>query len=247
MTALPAIVDGHVAHHRYGPVAHRFRHRAYQWLVDLDAVPHLPRPLRWFASFDARDHFGGTGTTASTDIKANVERFLAGHGIGLGRDSRIVMLANARVLGHVFDPLSVFWCHDRDGTLRCIVAEVHNTFGERHAYVLEPDARGKARVEKAFYVSPFYRVEGTYTLRFRLDAERVAVTVGLDQGGRHCFDASFVGRPEPATHRAVARYAWRQPLMPLRVAALIRWHGLRLWLRGLPIVPRLRHLTPKGV
>ena len=109
------------------------------------------------------------------------------------------MLANARVLGHVFDPLSVFWCYDRDGGLACVVAEVHNTYGERHAYLLRPDEAGVAVTGKDFHVSPFFDVSGTYELRFTLRPDLVATTVTLRREGAVAFSATFRGRPEPAT------------------------------------------------
>ena len=84
------------------------------------------------------------------------------------------MLASARVLGHVFDPLSVFWCYDSSGRLACVVAEVHNTYGERHAYLLQPDEAGTAVTGKDFHVSPFFDVTGTYELRFTLTAGPVS-------------------------------------------------------------------------
>jgi DUF1365 family protein len=104
LPSLPALVIGDITHHRSAPVGHAFRHRVYQWLVDLDALPVQPWYLRPFASFSAADHLGD----ATVSIKANVENFLALSGVRLGHSSRVVMLANARVLGHVFDPLSVF-------------------------------------------------------------------------------------------------------------------------------------------
>src|SRR5439155_24006808 len=151
-------------------VRHAFRHSAYQWLVDLDAIPRLPSYLRPFASFSSADHLGDP----ALPIKANVERFLALQGIRLGDGARILMLANARILGHVFDPLSVFWCYDSNGRLACVVAEVHNTYGERHAYVLRPDADGVAKQDKELHVSPFYDVSASYQLRFAMGPDLVA-------------------------------------------------------------------------
>ncbi|HZX98571.1 MAG TPA: DUF1365 family protein, partial [Dermatophilaceae bacterium] len=98
LPSLPALVTGNVAHHRRGRVRHSFRYGVYQWLVDLDALPEQPWYLRPFAGFSAADHVGDP----DRPIKANVERFLDGNGVRLGESSRIVMLANARVLGHVF-------------------------------------------------------------------------------------------------------------------------------------------------
>ena len=243
LPALPALVAGWVTHQRNGPVRHGFRHRAYLWLIDLDSVPGQPWYLRWIAGFSAEDHLGGTGLT----IKENVENYLARNAIDLGDRSRVLMLANARVLGHVFDPLSVFWCFDSTGRLACVVAEVHNTHGERHAYLLHLDRAGVAVTGKDFYVSPFFDVTGTYELRFTLTPDRVSAAVTLRRQGAVAFSAAFRGRPCPATRRNLARLAIRQPLMTQRVSALIRAHGIWLWLRGLPVRPHPRHVRQAGV
>ena len=240
---LPALVVGRVTHQRPGPVRHDFRHRVYQWLVDLDSLPRQPWYLRAFAHFSSADHLGDS----SLPIKANIENYLALCGIRLGDQGRVLMLANARVLGHVFDPLSVFWCHDSAGILVCVVAEVHNTYGERHAYLLRPDEAGVSVTDKELYVSPFFDVSGTYGLKFTLTPDRVSATVILRRRDALAFSATFRGRPEPATHRAVARRLIRQPLMTQRVSALIRVHGIWLWLRHLPIHPRPHHTRQQGV
>ena len=243
LPALPALVSGRVFHHRPGPVRHKFRNQAYQWLVDLDAVPRQPWYLAPFARFRSADHLGDPDAS----IKANVEAFLAVSGIALGDHGRIVMLANARVLGYVFDPLTVFWCYDSAGTLACIVAEVHNTYGQRHAYLLHPDAKGRSETSKEFYVSPFFDVSGTYGLTFTLTPDTVAATVILRHADNVTFSATFRGSPQPATSRALARTLLRSPLMPQRVSALIHAHGVWLWLRRLPLQPRPQHDRQEGV
>jgi uncharacterized protein len=240
---LPALVVGQVTHQRPGPVRHHFRHRAYQWLVDLDSLPRQPWYLRAFAQFSSADHLGEAGLP----IKANVENYLALNHIRLGDRGRVLMLANARVLGYVFDPLSVFWCYDSAGLLACVVAEVHNTYGERHAYLLRPDETGRSQADKELYVSPFFDVSGCYGLTFTLTPDLVSATVMLRRGDALAFSATFRGRPERATRRALARRLVRQPLMPQRVSALIRAHGIWLWLHRLPIQPRPRHSRQEGV
>ena len=242
LPSLPALVEGVVAHRRPGPVRHGFRHRAYQWLVDLDDLPRLPIPLRPFGSFRSADHLGDPGRP----IKDNVVDLLAGHGVDLGPGGRVLMLANARVLGHVFNPLSVFWCYDAGGQLVRIVAEVHNTYGERHAYVLHPDTTGAAVADKALYVSPFFDVSGQYSLRFGLNPHEVACQVTLRRDGEVAFSASFRGQPRPATSRRLLRTALRHPLMTQRVSGLIRLHGVWLWLRRLPVQRRPVHVRPAG-
>jgi DUF1365 family protein len=234
---LPAIVTGFVRHGRSIPIRHAFRHRVYQWLVDLDDLPRLPWYLRPLARFDVRDHLGGHGPT----IKADLQRYLAGHGIDF--DGRVLMLANARMFGHVFDPITVFWCLGSP----YVVAEVHNTYGERHAYLLTPDVNGAAEAAKELYVSPFNDVSGGYRLRFELDRDRVRVQVSLTRGGRTTFSASLDGVPRPATHCAVLTAAVRTPLMPQRVSALIRLHGVWLWARGLPVIRRPAHTPQEGL
>lgn len=236
---VPALVDGTVAHSRRTPVRHSFTHRHYQWLVDLDDLPWMPWPARLFGRFDARDHLdrGRLGG----GIRGDIARFLAARGVTLQATDRVLMLANARVLGHTFDPLSVFWCLRPDDTLLAVVFEVHNTYAERHAYLLDVADDGTATVGKAFYVSPFNDTSGEYAVRLVLEPRAVSVTVALDRDGERIMTAVTRGTPEPATPRALLRLVRRHGLMTQRVTALIRAHGIRLWLRRLPVVPRPRH------
>ncbi len=241
---VPALVEGTVGHTRRTPLRHRFDHRVYQWLVDVDDLPRLRWPLRAFSSFSARDHMGDPERT----IRQNIDAYCALHDVDL-TGGRVLMLANARVLGHTFDPLSVFWCLRPDGSLACIVAEVHNTYGERHAYLLRPDEQGRSSTDKAFYVSPFFTVDGRYDLQFRLGEDQVSSTIVLRQGegGDAVFSATFRGRPRPLRTRRLVRLLISQPLMTHRVSLLIRIHGVWLWLRRLPVVPRRPHDHQEGV
>lgn len=245
----PAIYDATVRHVRRAPgvaQGRTFEHGVYTWLVDLDALPRLPKPLRPFARFEARDHLGDPAST----IRANVDTYLATHGIDL-RGGRVLMLANARVLGHVFNPLSVYWCHDRDGGLVCVIAEVHNTYGERHCYLLHPDEHGRAETDKDFYVSPFLTVDGRYRMLLRTPGERLAVAVTLHQDGPDgtgiALSATVAGTRRAVTTRSLVRTLLRHPLVTRRTSALIRRHGITLWLRRLPVVPRPPHAPQEGV
>lgn len=238
---LPALVEGTIAHTRRAPLRHRFANRVYQWLVDVENLPRMPMPLRPFSAFSAADHIGDPDDT----IRANIGRFCAAQGIDIS-GHRVLMLANARVLGHTFDPLSVFWAIAPDGSLACIVAEVHNTYGERHAYLLQTDDAGRSEVDKAFYVSPFFTVEGKYDLQFRLAPDTVSSTVILRQGGEAVFTATFRGVPRPATPGRLARLLVKMPLMTHRTSLLIRIHGVWLWIRRLPVLPRPAHEPQEG-
>lgn len=241
LPVLPALVEGTVGHTRRTPLRHRFTNRVYQWLVDVDELPRMPRLLRPFSSFDAADHIGDPDDT----IHHNIEHFCKAQGVDIS-GHRVLMLANARVLGHTFDPLSVFWAIAPDESLTCIVAEVHNTYGERHAYLLETDDRGRSQVDKAFYVSPFFTVDGTYDLQFALTPRKVSSTIVLRQGGEAVFSATFRGSPRAATPGRLARLVITHPLMTQRTSLLIRLHGVWLWLRRLPVIPRPAHEPQEG-
>ncbi|WP_037608619.1 DUF1365 domain-containing protein [Streptacidiphilus rugosus] len=236
------LYDSRVRHVRTARQRYALDHRTYYWLVDLDALPVLPRPLRPLAGFRGRDHFDGAGPT----IRAGLDRFLAGQGAAPAR-GRVLMLAQARVFGYVFNPLSVYWCHDEDGALRQVVAEVHNTYGGRHAYLLGPEAARDAAADKAFYVSPFLPVAGRYRMRLPTPGERLDLTVHLDLDAARAFTATVKGVGRPCTLPALAAAALRHPLAPLAATLAIRFHGIRLYLRGLPVVPRNRHQPQEGM
>ncbi len=234
----PALVVGTVSHNRRTPLRHAFTYRHFQWLVDLDAMPRFPWPTGLLARFDVRDHLDGGRLGGG--IRGDLERFLARRGVVLETSDRVLMLANARVAGHVFNPLTVYWVLSPTG-LKAVVFEVHNTYGERHAYLLDVDEWGRATTDKEFYVSPFNDVSGRYAVRLRLEPELVSVSVGLDRDGQRVLTATTSGTPQPATRGALLRTTARHLFMTQRVTALIRFHGIRLWLRRLPVLPRPRH------
>ena len=134
--------------------------------------------------------------------------------------------------------MTAYWCLTGTGELRGVVVEVHNTYGERHAYAVRPDLAGSASVDKDFYVSPFNDTTGEYALRFHLDPDRVSVGIRLHRGGALVLTAVVDGAPVPATRRSVLATVARHPFMPQRVTALIRMQGIRLWARRLPVQPR---------
>ena len=227
-----------VSHARSAPLRNVFRYRSYLWLVDLDQLPRVPL----LAGFRARDHLGDPRAS----IRANLDRFLAARGVDLS-GGRVTMLAQARVLGYVFNPLSVYWCHRPDGTLAAVVAEVHNTYRQRHAYLLRTDDRGRAEVPKQFYVSPFYPVDGRYRMSLPEPDATLALSVRLDRPDGHAFAASVRGRAVPATWRALLRAVVRHPWSTAAVSVRIRGQGVRLYLRGLPVIPRPAHQSQEGV
>jgi DUF1365 family protein len=236
MTSAPAVYRTSIAHARTAPVDNRFRYASHSWLVDLARVPRLPPGLRWLARFDVADHLGDPAGS----LLGNVQAFLAGHGIDL-RGGRVLMLANPRSLGHVANPISIHWCFAADGSLAALVAEVHNTYGDRHSYVVRPETDGSvsAGVDKAMYVSPFNPIDGTYRITAALPGTDLSVTVRLDRAGQPPFVATMRGRR--LRWRGLLAMAVTTATTSWQVDTLIRWQGIRLALRGVRIEPRPSH------
>ncbi len=214
-----------ITHTRRTPFTRRFTHHSHTWVVDLDDLPDHGLLGR----FEARDHLGAPGRT----IRDNLGTYLAHHGVSLD-GGRVLLAAHPRAFGHCFNPISVFWCWDGEGRPAATVVEVHNTYGDRHAYLVQPDERGRATTPKEMYVSPFHGTDGRYDLAVPPpdDRLRLAVTLRTDDGAT--FSAALTGRRTDAG-------AWRAAPASLRGALLIRMHGIRLWLRGLQVEPRPRH------
>jgi predicted NAD/FAD-binding protein/DUF1365 family protein len=218
----PGLYDVTIRHTRRRPFRKQFVHRSHVWLVDLDALPDHGLLGR----FEARDHVGSPDAT----IRANLDAFLAEHDVDL-TGGRVLMAANARAFGNGFNPISVFWCFDRAGAPAGTVVEVQNTYGGRHAYLVHPDERGRARVDKQLYVSPFHGTDGWYDVVVPVPGDELLVAITLHTDDGATFSASLAGRRTTASARRAAPAA-------IRGAALIRMHGIWLWLRRLPVQPR---------
>jgi DUF1365 family protein len=234
----PAIYRTTITHSRQAPVRHSFEYRSYSWYVDVDELPRLPWWLRPFARFRAADHFSSAAPSRGS-LRDRLSDFFTDHDLA-APEGRITALLQARVFGYVFNPLSLFWCHDRDGRLRHVIAEVHNTYGERHAYLLPP-ADTPVVTAKEFYVSPFNQVDGYYLVQAPRPDSEVDITVALHRDHRQAFPvftANMRGQRRPATARQVAIMQIISPLAPLVVSARIRIQGIKLWLRRVPVVPR---------
>ena len=242
LDVLPALYDAVVTHSRRERVRRTFSHRIYLWLVDLDALPVLPRWLRPFGRFEAADHLGAP----ERSIRANLDAWLATQGVDLA-GGRVVMLANARSLGYVFNPITLYWCSRPDGRTECVVAEVHNTYSERHCYLLRPDSNGWANTDKEFYVSPFLEMGGGYEMKVSRPGQDLSVAVSLRQHGATVFAVGLRGTRHPATRRRLVATLVRDPFGSYRVAALIRLHGICLWLRRMPVLPRTPNVPARGL
>lgn len=230
----PAVYRTRITHLRRAPVHHYFEHTSYSWYVDVDELPRLPRWLRPFARFEARDHLDGG---PNDSLRQRIDAFLDAHGIDLA-GGRITALMQPRVLGYVFNPLTLYWCHDADGVLRHIVAEVHNTYGGRHAYLVPPHSDQPAMVRKKLYVSPFNDVDGYYLVRAPLPQSELDVRISLHRENQPAFVATMRGTRRRASIGELLKLQIVAPLAPLMGAIGIRVQGITLWLRRVPVVPR---------
>ena len=231
----PGIYRGRVMHHRLKPRL-RFTSRTASLLLDLDALPATAAGLRLLShnrfnlfSLDDRDH----GARDGSALRPWIERLLSEQ--GLPRPARIRLLCYPRLLGYVFNPLSVYFCEDETGGLYAIVHEVKNTFGEQHAYVLPAAARDgvvRQACAKRFYVSPFLPLEGGYRFIIRPPREKVSIVIRQSGAEGLQLVASLSGAHAPLTDAALLGTFLRFPLMTFKVIASIHWQAVRLWLRG---------------
>lgn len=234
-----SLYDCSVVHRRRVAPRLRFRYRLFYVLLDVDRIDTLARSLRLFShnrfnlvSLHDRDH--GNGMPGA--LRAWADGLLRGAGIEL-RGGRIRLLCLPRVFGFAFNPLSLWYCEDRAGMLRAVIAEVRNTFGERHSYLLDGtgraiDWRRPIDKDKVFHVSPFLDVAGRY--RFRLEAPGAALRLAIQQtrDGAPLLDASLAGRERGLTDRSLLASVARMPWVTFKVVWGIHREALRLWLAG---------------
>jgi len=240
-----AIYTGTLVHARRAPKDHVFRNRVCFYLLDLDELADLDEQHRLFSynkpnlvTLHDADHLGDP----DTPIRENVAAFLDRHGIALP-GGRTLLLTNLRVCGYGFNPVSFFYCYSAAGELECVVAEVHNTFGERWPYLLHADG-GTARhavlseTEKRLHVSPFFGLDQRYTFSLSEPSSDVYARIDIAENGRRMFGAVLAGTRHAFTNASLATTQLRYPLMPARVSAAIHWQALRLHLKGMTFHPK---------
>ncbi|RVV98260.1 DUF1365 domain-containing protein [Mesobaculum littorinae] len=230
-------------HGRHGSVRNGFRYGIDYICIDPEVPAEIltaptlftrNRPGVW--SLRDRDHGGAPGRGRGAPW---VREALAQAGLDVVTDGRLLLLAQPRVLGHVFNPVSFWLAHDAEGRLRVVLAEVSNTFGDRHSYLchrddLAPLGTGdEVEARKVFHVSPFQPVSGRYRFRFDIAADRIDIRIAYrsDAGGEGLV-ATLSGPRRPLTTRAILASSLRRPFGSRRVLTLIHWQALRLWRRG---------------
>ena len=245
MTAIPmtgphsGVYFGKVTHRRLRPVTHNLAYDVASVFIDLDdlAAGRLPMLMshnrfNLFSIYD-RDH-GGRDGEAIRDFAWRLVSQVSGS----DTIKHIYMLCYPRILGFGFNPLTTYFAIDRNGQTRQLIYEVHNTFGGRHAYVTglaDASATHVATAEKVFRVSPFNRIEGTYSLRATEPRQNVVLGVALSTAEGPVLNAYFAGHWKPLDNASLLRVFFGLPLMTLKVVSAIHWEALKLWKKGLKL------------
>jgi hypothetical protein len=231
-----ALYVGRTVHQRFAPRPHRFSYGIFQILLDVDRLEEAAAGLKLFRlgkfglfSFDAADH----GARDGAPLRSWVEDKLADAGLSVTAYT-IRLLTFPRLLGFVFNPLSIFFVHGPDERLEAVIYEVNNTFGQTHAYVTPATGEGDERqeVDKAFFVSPFYGVEGGYRFRLSPPGKSFDLVIGKQLAGETDFVATLSASRRPLTDGALMKLFFAMPLMTLGVVVAIHWEALRLWFKG---------------
>jgi len=243
MTFASAIYEGNVIHERLRPKHHRLRYKIFSLLLDLDELPDLDRGLRWFGynkpallAFHDRDH----GPTTGSALRPWVEERLREAGLEPDGGS-IRLLCCPRVLGYVFNPLSVFFCFDQGGQLAALLYEVCNTFQERHTYVIPVAGENgpviRQSCEKKLYVSPFIDMACTYHFRIVPPGNNLKVVIRQEDDEGLMLAAAFKADRVALSDGALARRLLRFPLVTVKIIAGIHWEAAKMWLKGFRVFP----------
>lgn len=239
-----ALYSGLVTHRRSRPRRHELRYRVFYLLLDLDRIDAIAAGLRSFGhnrfnlmAFHDRDHLDGS----ATPLRRQVEDHLARAGIALAGGA-IMLLTMPRVLGYVFNPLSLYFCHHADGRLLAILYEVNNTFGQRHCYLIPVAADAGPLIsqhcDKHFYVSPFLDMDLAYAFQVAPPGRAVSVTVTASDRDGQLIATCFAGRRQSLSDATLLRSFLSHPLLTLKVVAGIHWEALKIWRKGIGLRPR---------
>lgn len=231
-------IRGETFHGRRGALENAFRYGVDYLCLDPEA--ELPTPALFsrnranLTALHDSDHGGAPGAGRGA---AWVRDVLEANGLSHMANGRILLLAQPRVLGHVFNPVSFWLIHDREDALRVVIPEVTNTYGDRHSYLchngdLSPITRHNTlEAQKILHVSPFQTLDGGYRFRFDIREDRIGIWIDYRAGNGGLL-ATLTGPRVPLTNRGILAASLRRPFGSRRVLGLIHWQALKLWWKG---------------
>lgn len=235
---------GQVMHERLQPVAYHFKYATTSIKVDIDQIQQESDKLRWLSfnqfnlvSINERDH----GARDGTSWREWINGFLAEY--DLARPARVELICYPRILGYAFNPLAMWYAYNAQNQLIAVIAEVSNTFGQWHHYLLKLDSQDskldsdsashiKAQADKVFHVSPFIDMQARYQFRLRPPTDQVYTYIKETREGEAFFYASQTGRYRPLNNTNLLKLAGIAPVSMLKVISLIHWWALKIWLKG---------------
>lgn len=238
-----SIYNGKVIHKRFKPKTHYFKYNVFSLLIDLSELEYLNKKIKFFShnkfnliSFYERDHGNRDDTSLVLWVKKNLED----NNIS-SKNVKIKLLCYPRILGYVFNPLSVFYIYDIDETLKCILYEVKNTFGEQHTYIFKVDNEQNLyqhNCSKKFHVSPFIEMNCKYFFRLLKPGEKISVIIDQYQADEKILYASQDGKKADFNTKELIKSYLRHPLMTFKIISAIHFEAFKLWAKGIKLIKK---------
>lgn len=239
----PHLLFGKVMHGRLFPKINRFTYGIYYLALPLSQLNDMSLPYNRIGllSFYDSDH----GECDGSNLEDWARNILADYNLSDSTDGEIILICMPRVLGYVFNPVSFWLCYDKVNDLRAVISEVHNTFGERHAYICAHEdnrvikAQDIMQGEKIFHVSPFLQREGSYQFRFQADDKKFSAMIDFYDGSeRKQLVTSLIGKFSAMQKLSLRKAFWKYPLVTFKAVGLIHWQALKLVIKGIKYIHR---------
>lgn len=231
-----------VMHHRLAPKVHHFSHDIFMFYLDLDELEIIAQKIFLFSynrknlySFRDTDH----EPVGKNPLKERIVAFLRQHGIDFDPFGRVMLLTLPRVAGYIFNPVSIYYCFNAEGSPVCSVAEVGNTFREMKLFLLRREELNAGTtfvkiVPKHFYVSPFSSLDLSFDFKLKIPGDKLDIKINDRDGADKVLISKLTGKRAALTNKTLAWFTLRYPFVTLKVIFLIHWHALRLWHKRVP-------------